>query len=404
VKLLATLVLALLIGLTAIWFMPVLQGYVLIRTGGVAVEMSVFVLVASVLAAVLLLHLAVWLWNMPGNALRGYLDRRAQAQLELGMLALSEGDWSRAEKALRLSASKSANPAAQYLAAARAASKTGKGDPDRVEVYLEKANESARAQHPIAVTRAQLLLAAGDPAQALKVLKEIRRPREDRPKVLELLARCFERLEMFDDLSELVPALIKHKLIDEVHGQRIQRSALQRRMDQAPDMGALQGLWSALPKATRRQNDVLAGFAGNAVKLGQGSAVEKELRLALNRRWSDQLVMLYGQGLGEDASARLKQAEKWLLQHPDNAVLNLTLARLCVACKLWGKAREYFDLSLGLQPMAESYQELGDLMARDGENDAALANYRKALELLKGSQSGQLIESQPAQFKGADKP
>jgi HemY protein len=362
VKLFFTLVAAVLIGLLAVWYLPLLEGSVLIRTGGVAVEMKVLVLVLLVLGSVALLHGLVWLWNLPGNVVRGHLQRRAQAQLELGMLALSEGDWARAEKALRLSAKRSDNSAAHYLAAARAAQ--GAGHDQRIEGYLEKANETARAQHPVAVTRAQLLLAAGDPEAALELLEGIRKPRETRPKVLELLARSYERLERWQDLAGLVPELVKHHLIDADHGQRIRLTATRDRLDRAADMGELQRLWNGLSKSERQDSAMLAEYAENAVKLGSGASVEKEVRLSLAKAWSSRLVMIYGQLDGADAAARLKSAERWLGDHPDDAVLHLTLARLCVEVQLWGKARDHFQTSINLQPMPEAYQELAELLDR----------------------------------------
>ena len=48
-------------------------------------------------------------------------EQRAFKQLEKGLLALTEGDWGAAEKALEKSASKQGRTTAHYLAAAQAA-------------------------------------------------------------------------------------------------------------------------------------------------------------------------------------------------------------------------------------------------------------------------------------------
>ena len=381
-RLLIYLVIALLVALAAIWLLPILQGYVLIRAGGFAIEMNVLVLLLALLSIYMLLHVVVWLWNLPGNTVRGYLQRRSMAQLEIGMLALSEGNWGRAEKALRLSAKGSASPAMQYIAAAKAAQ--AGGNEQRIEEYLNKAEQTAQAQHPVDVTRAQLLLAAGDPNSALNLLEEIRRPRETRPKVLELLARAYERLERWQQLAALVPALVKHQLIDEEHGQKLEGRAARQQLARAGDIGELQNTWSDLSKAQQRQSELLAEYALSAIKLGQGEAVEKELKAALKREWSDQLVVIFGQLGGEHTRDRLKQAEAWLQLHPDNAMVHLTMARVCTAAQLWGKAREHFDTSLVLQPSPEAYQELGDLLASNDDTTAALEAYRKALDLFAG--------------------
>jgi HemY protein len=398
VSLLISLIIALLVALAAVWFLPVLQGYVLIRTGGWAIEMNVLVLLLALLSAYLLLRLAVWLWNLPGNAARRYLERRSMAQLEIGMLALSEGNWGRAEKALRLSAKGSASPAMQYIAAAKAAQ--AGGNEQRIEEYLEKANHSTQAQHPVAVTRAQLLLAAGDPISALDLLEEIRRPRETRSKVLELLARAYERLERWQDLAALVPGMVKHKLIDADHGQRLEHRAARQRLATAADIGDLQGIWDGMSKTQKQESELLAEYALNAIKLGRGEVVEKDLKTALKREWSDQLVTIFGQLGGNEERSRLKQAQAWFKLHPDNAMVHLTLARVCMAAQLWGKAREHFETSLVLQPTPEAYQELGDLLASNDDNDGALGAYRKALAILRGAEGLSLTNEEtggPAQ-------
>ncbi len=51
----------------------------------------------------------------------------------------------------------------------------------------------------------------------------------------------------------------------------------------------------------------------------------------------------------------------------DDPALTLTLARLCIANKLWGKARNYLDASLTVEPSADAYAELGRLLVFLGE-------------------------------------
>ena len=62
-----------------------------------------------------------WLWRMPVETARRMREQRAFNQLEKGLLALTEGDWSAAEKALEKSASVQGKTTAHYLAAAQAA-------------------------------------------------------------------------------------------------------------------------------------------------------------------------------------------------------------------------------------------------------------------------------------------
>ena len=58
---------------------------------------------------------------MPAQTAKRMREQRALAQLEKGLLALTEGDWGTAERALEKSASSHGKTTARYLAAAQAA-------------------------------------------------------------------------------------------------------------------------------------------------------------------------------------------------------------------------------------------------------------------------------------------
>ena len=65
---------------------------------------------------------------------------------------------------------------------------------------------------------------------------------------------------------------------------------------------------------------------------------------------------------------------------PD-AVLLLTLGRLCARQELWGKAQSYLDASISVEPMYSAYLVLAQLHDRLGNADAARRNYRESLDL-----------------------
>ena len=77
---------------------------------------KVRVLAAALLVLWFLVQLAFWLWRMPVETARKMNEQRAFKQLEKGLLALTEGDWRSAEKALEKSASTQGRTTAHYLA------------------------------------------------------------------------------------------------------------------------------------------------------------------------------------------------------------------------------------------------------------------------------------------------
>jgi HemY protein len=83
-------------------------------------------------------------------------------------------------------------------------------------------------------------------------------------------------------------------------------------------------------------------------------------------------------------SVRLKQCEKWLQDHPDDAFLHLALGRLCARDELWGKARHHMIKSLELDASIAGYDALGQLLERQGELELAMACFRNALRMGQG--------------------
>ena len=100
-------------------------GMVQIHFLGWTVETSVLVLVLGVLLLWVLVWAIIRLWRMPSETARRVREQRALRQLEKGLLALTEGDWETAERALEKSASSHGRTTARYLAAAEAEGQRG---------------------------------------------------------------------------------------------------------------------------------------------------------------------------------------------------------------------------------------------------------------------------------------
>ncbi|MEM9184047.1 MAG: heme biosynthesis HemY N-terminal domain-containing protein, partial [Pseudomonadota bacterium] len=272
-KTMLSLVLAVGLALLAIWALPLLRGYVLIRADGWAIEMNVFVLLASLASLYILIRLGIWLWYLPGNAVRGFFQRRAAAQLEIGMLALSEGNWQKAEKALSKAARKGDQSALSYIGAAQAAA--GTGHEGRADEYLQHADQSSKAHDSVLITRASLQLSANHPDEALATLNELGRTKETRPRVLELKARALEQLERWTELAAIAPALTKAKIIDDEQQSRLEHKALLAALEGAQDSAALTTSWKNLSRSQRQEVVFLKAYAANAAALGASDMAEK---------------------------------------------------------------------------------------------------------------------------------
>lgn len=147
------------------------------------------------------------------------------------------------------------------------------------------------------------------------------------------------------------------------------------------DQSKLMHLWNRVPRDLRQQLVLVKTYAKALIENHADDDAEKLLHKALSKSWYDDLVYLYGAAKSSKAARQLVSAESWLNKHSDNAVLLLTLGRLCMRNQLWGKARSYLEASLSCIPHPETHHELGKLLDQLGETAAAKASYAKGLEL-----------------------
>ena len=364
------------------------NGYFLIGYGHWSIEGSLALLLLSLAMICLLLYLLVRalarLWSMP-DRLHDWQGRRrasrARHALTQGLVELAEGNWKAAENHLIRYAHQCETPLLNYLAAARAAQL--QGEDARRDDYLKLAHASMpTADVAVGLTQAELQLDHQQTEQALATLNHLRSIAPKHTHVLMLLKRLYINLRDWDKLEQLLPELRKRKAITEQEFQELEIQVYQERMAaMSQDAESLQQLWQRMPKALRQRQPFLKTYASYLVELGEGMSVAPLISEYLNKQWDTELVRLYGRIKATDTASRLSTAEGWLKLKPQDPELLLTLARLSLQARLWGKARSYLEASIGITPKVEAYQELGLLLEQLGEPDKALECFRTGLGL-----------------------
>lgn len=381
-------VIAVALALLAAALAPLLKndpGLVQIHFLGWTLESSVLVLALGLLLIWLLLWLLHRLWKMPAETARRIREQRALVQLEKGLLALTEGDWSTAERALQRSAASHGPTTARYLAAAEAAD--GQDAGDRAEWYLEQADTRNRKQKfLVELTRARILMANGQYAEARPLLEDLLARRRRHPQALDMLSRCYRELGEWEALLKLLPAMQKAGVVDDERAGELRREAAVADLLRSRDAAALEARYRALPRPMQRTAEVTRAFADRAVRLGAPELTEEPIRNSLKGEWVSSLLAPYGEPGPDDTGKRLQNCEKWLQSHPDDPWLHLALGRLCAREELWGKARQHMIRSLELEPSVSGYDALGQLMERKGELELSLTCFRNALRLSQGKE------------------
>lgn len=388
---------ALFLGALGAHFLLQDKGYVLINFRSYVVEMSVPVLVMALIALYALVRIVAGIWRAPrrlGEAIAERRHRRSGDKLMRGVMQLTEGQFGRGERLLTRSLHASDAPLVNYLMAAKAAQLQGSAE--RRNEWLKLAYEQLpEAETTVLLTQAEMQFDAGEYENALASLRRVQESRPDHPVVLALLARTYAALNDWPQLAELLPHLGRARLGDEARRGLI-ADALEHAFT-AEDLGSarVDALWSGLPAGDRKTPRLVRLHARALERVGRGPEAERELRAALKQRWDGQLVEAYGKLDSGDAKQQLRRAESWLQRHPEDGTLLLAAARLCMANKLWGKARSYLESSLALAPAPAAYALYGRLLNELGESDEAAIAFRSGLGLVSGEASGTFALEKP---------
>jgi HemY protein len=395
---LLTLVVAVIVALLAMED----PGYVLFAVGEWTMETTVALAVVVVVVSFILLHMlirfGVKLLAVPSSVRQWKQQRREQKaskSLTQGLIDLAEGHWQNAEKKVLKYAGTSDASLLNYLAAARAAQ--AQGADQRRDNYLKLAHENhPSADIAVGLTQAELQLKHNQLEQALATLRHLHQLAPKHAHVLKALASLYQQLGDWEHLLEIIPLLRKRKVMKTVAIDSLLQQAYLALLHMARSGNDLTALWARIPGSVQENENVLLQYVQGLLDMGESSLAEPLLRKALRRKYSEPLLMLYGKVDSAELTRQLALVESVLVDHQHDAVALLTAGRLALRNKLWGKARSYLEASINAQPSTEAYNELGNLLERMGENEAAAECFRDGLKLVPGCEQSTPISMAPA--------
>lgn len=332
------------------------------------------------------MDLALYRWR---NWLRLRRKHKSYSKTNRGLIELIEGHWKNAEYYLTEGIAQSDAPLINYLALAKAAHE--RGAYERRDSYLRKAHANAmHADVAIGLTQAQLQLHQGQLEQALATLGHLQSIAPYHPYVLKLLERVYIRLADWKSLLNLLPSLYKARVITKDEKSQLEKRVYLELLKATlikPDRDlAAHAVWATIPKKYQIDPEIIYCYAEPLLsKPEDADEIELLVMKALKKTWNQDLARLYGVLKTRDPKKQLDHAEHLLPRYPNQAILLLTLGRLSMRCKLWGKARSYFEDSLKLEANSETYTEYGKLLEYLGDSATAMQSYRDGLLLYSAS-------------------
>ncbi|HTI47005.1 MAG TPA: heme biosynthesis HemY N-terminal domain-containing protein [Casimicrobiaceae bacterium] len=364
------------------------DGYALFVAPPYRVELSLNTLLILVVLAFLIVHavlrLASRLARLPRDV-REHRRRqqlaRARARFDAAVIALIEGrDGKAGQYASEALEIPQATPVAA-LVGARAA--LDMRDYDAALALLRRADAQAPSLAvPRLMLEAEAALEQGNATEALARLADLRREAGLHTAALRLEIRALTAAGRHGEIPAIVDQLVKRKVYDAEQGQVLRaRAHAEAIAALTHDATGLRAYWTRLNDADREQPAVAEAAARALLAQGADREAADVLVRALERHWEPRLVQWYAECRTPDATRQLEIAERWLVEHNQDATLLYALGRLCERQKLWGKAQTYLEASLALDTQWRTELALGELCANLGRTDEANAHLAAALRL-----------------------
>ncbi len=298
-------------------------------------------------------------------------SERSKNALVKGLIEMSEGRFEQAEKILIKQAGSSETSLLNYLMAARSAQQQAAYD--RRDEYLRLAHEvTPSADIAIGLTQAELQLSHKQFEQALATLNHLSSVSPKHGYVKKLQARVYQQLGDWDSLVPILDDVRKMKVLDDKQLEKDELDAycgLLKSSMKKIDAEKIDAIWQKIPKRLKSKSQLIYLYCRYLLKLNKHEDAEVIIRNKLSNNWNDELAILYSNIEVADCTKQLETAETWIHGQARNAVLLMVLGKLCLNCQLWGKARSYFESSIGIKPSAEAYLKLAVLL--ESRMDAA---------------------------------
>ena len=311
-------------------------------------------------------------------------SRKAHEALTEALHEFFSGRYARAEKAAASAMAFGEQPGLAAMLAARAAHELRA--PQRRDAYLAQGAAHLPGGDLLKViTEAELLLSDRLAADALVVLQALP---QKHTAGLRLELKALQLTKEWEKSLAVIDQLEKRKVYEAAQAGELRRSALSEHLKRrATDSVTLEDAWRKVPEVLRRDPRVARAAAEGFITLKAGERAAELIEHTLDQNWDSELAARYGDcadcadSAGNAGPRQIERAERWLAAHPGDALLLLTLGRLCAREKLWGKARNYLDASISVEPTYQAHLACAQLHEHLGDGAAAQTHYRESLAL-----------------------
>lgn len=363
-------------------------GFVLLTYPPYRIELSLSLLLTLIILLFVAMYgalrLAVHTLRLPAYVRAFRLKRRretARKSMAEGLTAYFEGRYNKAEKFAATALELHESPVISAVMAARSAHALNAYQ--RRDDYLAKA-ESIAPDYPVArlLTKAELFIDQRHYQEALTVIHQLYEFAPKHITAMKMELKAQRQLKNWDQTLVLINQLEKRDAIEPVKAEQLKINAyLENLKRKGSDNQSLRDYWLKIPTTDKLNNKIALTAARYFIALGNITMAANIVEQSLEKYWDSDLVKVYASCAHMDAVKQIERAEKWLLAHPRDAALLLTLGRLCTRRELWGKAQSYLEASVSIEPSVAAHLALAQLHEKMQRLDDACTHYRYSLEM-----------------------
>lgn len=302
-----------------------------------------------------------------------------------GLKAYFEGDYIKSQKntaiALKLADSSTAKAISAVIAARSAQILNEVAARDQ---YLNTALAQAPDEKSLCLAaKTEFMLQKGDYQEALRILQSLYSEGGLQSiAVLQLELEAQQQAGNWDAVLELADILAKRQSANKTLVRKLKHDAqIKNIKSKATDLQSLNQYWQCISPLDKMDSKLSVAAVRAYISLGNCNTANKIIEANVPMTWDNELIELYSECLDYHVSRQIECAEVWLRSHPNNAILLLTLGKLCTYCELWGKAQNYLEASLSVEPGHKAHFALAQLNEKLGKHELAMDHYNKGLQL-----------------------
>lgn len=310
------------------------QGYVRIETDTKVIEMSLVMLVVFFVSAMAVLYAVEWAITRFCRLSKGSYDwffnrkhKNAQQETLEGLMRMSEGDYSKAEKLFSKNAKYADEPVLNLIKAAEAAQQ--RGDDFEANRYLIEASKLGGMNNvAVELARAKILVQQGKLPAARSAIDSLLELAPNNTEVLRLAIRIYQDSKAYIALDSILEAIGQRSFLSTEEYETLEHFVDDGLLDEVMNETGQDGLlrwWEEQPSRRRKSVYARVGLIKRLIDSDDHESAQ-ELALETLKKYEDeQLVPLFEQltRLQVDENAKLvkvlaKRASKAETKYADD--------------------------------------------------------------------------------------